>query len=111
MLQSTNKFAAYCFVFSPYERFAIQSTAIGTISTSTSKANWDIGYVHPPLLKEYIDQLTSKDIAILIPGCGHGYEAEYLLQQGFTQYHPRRHLSTTYAKTGCQVQPIPGSSA
>lgn len=47
------------------------------------QTNWDIGYVSTPL-KEYIDQLTRKDIAILIPGCGNGYEAEYLLQQGFT---------------------------
>jgi SAM-dependent methyltransferase len=35
-------------------------------------------------LKEYIDQLNGKTIAILIPGCGNAYEAEYLLTQGFT---------------------------
>ena len=44
---------------------------------------WDIGYVSPPI-KEYVDQLTNKEVAILIPGCGNSYEAEYLLQQGFT---------------------------
>lgn len=44
---------------------------------------WDIGYVSPPI-KEHIDQLTNKNVAILIPGCGNSYEAEYLLQQGFT---------------------------
>ena len=44
---------------------------------------WDIGFPSP-VLKEYIDQLTNKDIAILIPGCGNAYEAEYLLAQGFT---------------------------
>lgn len=43
---------------------------------------WDIGYPSTPL-KEYIDQLTDKNIRILIPGCGNGYEAEYLMQQGF----------------------------
>ena len=47
------------------------------------QTNWDIGYVSTPL-KEYFDQLTNKDLAILIPGCGNSYEAEYLLQQGFT---------------------------
>ncbi|MEI6489776.1 MAG: methyltransferase domain-containing protein [Bacteroidota bacterium] len=50
------------------------------------KANttgWDMGTVSPPL-KNYIDQLTDKDIRILIPGCGNTYEAEYLLEQGFT---------------------------
>lgn len=44
---------------------------------------WDLGEVSPPL-KAYIDQLSSKDLAILIPGCGNSYEAAYLLQQGFT---------------------------
>ena len=44
---------------------------------------WDIGNVSTPL-KEYIDQLTNKDLAILIPGCGNAYEARYLLNKGFT---------------------------
>lgn len=43
---------------------------------------WDMGQVSPPL-KAYIDQLTNKNLRILIPGCGNTYEAEYLLQQGF----------------------------
>lgn len=51
---------------------------------TSKQTGWDIGYPSTPL-KTYIDQLTSKDLSILIPGCGHGYEAEYLLQQGFTQ--------------------------
>ena len=44
---------------------------------------WDMGEVSPPL-KAYIDQLTGKDLRILIPGCGNTYEASYLLEQGFT---------------------------
>lgn len=44
---------------------------------------WDIGYVSTPL-KTYFDQLHNKNLSILIPGCGNNYEAEYLLQQGFT---------------------------
>lgn len=43
---------------------------------------WDIGYPSTPL-KEYIDQLQDKNISILIPGAGNGYEAEYLWKQGF----------------------------
>ena len=46
-------------------------------------ATWDAGGVTTPL-KEYIDQLYHKDIELLIPGCGNSYEAEYLLQNGFT---------------------------
>lgn len=44
---------------------------------------WDLGQVSPPL-KAYIDQLSDKNIKILIPGCGNSYEAQHLLQQGFT---------------------------
>ena len=44
---------------------------------------WDLGEVSPPL-KAYIDQLTRKNMRILIPGCGNTHEADYLLQQGFT---------------------------
>jgi len=44
---------------------------------------WDMGEVSPPL-KTYIDQLKDKNARILIPGCGNTYEAEYLLQKGFT---------------------------
>jgi thiopurine S-methyltransferase len=45
-------------------------------------ANWDLGAVSTPL-KEYIDQLTDKNISILIPGAGNAYEAEYLFNKGF----------------------------
>ncbi len=44
---------------------------------------WDLGQVSPPL-KDYIDTLENKNSSILIPGCGNTYEAEYLLQKGFT---------------------------
>lgn len=44
---------------------------------------WDMGQVSPPL-QAYFDQLSDKNTSILIPGCGNSYEAEYLLQQGFT---------------------------
>lgn len=44
---------------------------------------WDLGDVSPPI-KTYIDCLENKNISILIPGCGNTYEAEYLLEKGFT---------------------------
>jgi methyl halide transferase len=44
---------------------------------------WDIGSASPPL-KAYIDQLANKNASILIPGCGNSHEADYLLQNGFT---------------------------
>lgn len=46
-------------------------------------AVWDLGEVSPPL-KNYIAQLTDKNIRILIPGCGNTHEAGYLLKMEFT---------------------------
>ncbi|KAA3638247.1 MAG: SAM-dependent methyltransferase [Bacteroidetes bacterium] len=43
---------------------------------------WDIGYVSTPI-KEYVDQISDKNIRILIPGAGYAHEAIYLHQQGF----------------------------
>lgn len=43
---------------------------------------WDAGDITTPL-KNYFDQLTNKSLKILIPGCGSGYEAEYLCKKGF----------------------------
>ena len=42
-----------------------------------NKIGWDLGEVSPPL-KAYFDQLTNKDLKILIPGGGNSHEAEYL---------------------------------
>ena len=44
---------------------------------------WDLGVISQPI-KEYIDKLTDKNISILIPGCGNGYEGSYLFNLGFT---------------------------
>ena len=49
----------------------------------SNNARWDLGQVSSPI-KAYIDKLENKHASILIPGCGNTYEAEYLLQQGFT---------------------------
>jgi hypothetical protein len=48
------------------------------------KTRWDIGYVSPPL-KSYFDQLSDKNIRILVPGGGNAYEVEYLYKNSFLQ--------------------------
>ncbi|MFN0276158.1 MAG: SAM-dependent methyltransferase [Chitinophagales bacterium] len=48
-----------------------------------ASTGWDLGEVSPPL-KAYIDHLTNKNLKILIPGGGNSYEADYLVQKGFT---------------------------
>lgn len=52
----------------------------------TNKIGWDLGEISPPL-KSYFDQLSNKELKILIPGGGHSYEAEYLFQLGFTNVY------------------------
>ncbi len=43
---------------------------------------WDCGEITSPL-RDYIDSINDKNISILIPGSGNGYEAEYLHNKGF----------------------------
>jgi len=47
------------------------------------QTGWDLGEASPPI-KNYVDQLTDKELKILIPGAGNAYEAIYLLENGFT---------------------------
>ncbi|MCG1035305.1 methyltransferase domain-containing protein [Polaribacter sargassicola] len=47
-----------------------------------NKIGWDLGIISPPL-KTYFNQLTNKNLKILIPGGGNSYEAEYLFNNGF----------------------------
>ncbi len=52
----------------------------------TGEIGWDAGAITTPI-KAYIDHLvetkTDKNLKILIPGAGSGYEAAYLWAQGF----------------------------
>ena len=48
-----------------------------------NNAPWDVGHVSRPL-RHIIDNLTDKDLRILIPGGGSGHELVYLHEKGFT---------------------------
>jgi len=48
----------------------------------TNETGWDVGTITTPL-KEYIDQIENKNLKILIPGAGNGYEFDYLISKGF----------------------------
>lgn len=50
------------------------------------ETGWDIGHISTPI-KEYIDQLSDRNLKILIPGGGNSYEAEYLFKKGFTNVY------------------------
>lgn len=47
---------------------------------------WDLGEVSPPI-KAYFDQLKNKELKILIPGAGNGYEVAYAYESGFRNVH------------------------
>ncbi|MBD3223627.1 MAG: methyltransferase domain-containing protein [Caldithrix sp.] len=47
---------------------------------------WDMGYASPPLTA-YVDRLADKNLYILIPGVGNGWEAEYLYHKGFSNVY------------------------
>ncbi len=49
---------------------------------NTGETGWDLGGPSTPL-KDYLDQLTDKEVRILIPGGGRAWEAEYAHRQGF----------------------------
>jgi len=47
------------------------------------QTGWDIGSPSTPL-KDFFDSLSNRELHILIPGCGNGYEGAYLFQSGFS---------------------------
>ncbi len=47
-----------------------------------NQSGWDLGAASKPIV-EYVNQLTDKNLSILIPGCGNAHEAEYLFKKGF----------------------------
>lgn len=62
---------------------------------ATGDTRWDLGAVSTPL-KAYFDQLTNKDLRILIPGGGRSYEAEYLHRQGFGNIFALDHVEAPF---------------
>ena len=67
---------------------------------------WDIGHISTPL-KIYFEQLEDKEISVLIPGCGNGYEAEYLHTLGFENVHILDLVSQPLENFGNRVADFP----
>ena len=51
----------------------------------SDNTRWDIGYVSPAI-KNWFDFQENKDLSILIPGAGSGYEVSYAHQLGLKTY-------------------------
>jgi SAM-dependent methyltransferase len=67
---------------------------------------WDIGAVSAPI-KAYADQLTDLQLRILIPGCGYGYEAEYLWKKGFKNVYVADYAAEPLKKFHQRVPDFP----
>lgn len=70
------------------------------------QTSWDIGHASPPLI-QYIEQLTDKQIRILIPGAGAAHEAIYLHQQGFTEVYVCDWAPTAFDHLRAQAPDFP----
>lgn len=53
------------------------------IRWENGQTGWDIGQPSPAIIN-YMSQYAHKSAAILIPGCGNAHEADWLLQNGFS---------------------------
>ncbi len=47
------------------------------------QTGWDMGGVSPPI-GAYVDQLKDRNLKVLLPGAGMGYEAVHMAKSGFT---------------------------
>ncbi|WP_044398550.1 SAM-dependent methyltransferase [Lacinutrix sp. Hel_I_90] len=74
----------------------------------TSDTGWDLGEISPPL-KAYFDQLSNKNLKILIPGGGNSYEAEYLHNKGFKSVYVVDLSKTALENLKTRVPSFPSS--
>ena len=74
----------------------------------TNETGWDLGEISPPL-KAYFNQLTNKELKILIPGGGNSYEAEYLFNKGFKNVYVIDLSSTALLNLRTRVPSFPSS--
>lgn len=72
----------------------------------SDRTGWDIGYASTPL-RTYADQLACRDLKILIPGAGSGYEAIYLVKNGFTDVTVLDLVSAPLAKIKKELPEFP----
>lgn len=73
-----------------------------------NEIGWDLGEISPPL-KAYFDQLTTKNLNILIPGGGNSYEAEYLHHNGFKNVYVVDLSETALKNLKTRVPSFPSS--
>lgn len=64
----------------------VNQSEFWSLKYANGTTGWDLGEISEPI-KTYVDQLSDKNICILIPGCGYAHEAKYLVDEGFKDVH------------------------
>lgn len=72
-----------------------------------NETGWDIGNSSSPL-KLIIDSIENKNSAILIPGAGNAYEADYLLEKNFNNITILDIAPKVIQKLKIKYQNVPG---
>jgi len=52
-----------------------------------NQTGWDINFPSPQITTYFKERVFSKEVSILIPGCGNAHEAIELLKMGYTNVH------------------------
>lgn len=73
------------------------------------QAGWDAGSITTPI-KGFIDSLTNKNLKILVPGAGNGYEFEYLIQLGFSNSYVIDIATTPLQNIKARLPEVPDSN-
>ncbi|MEN2282307.1 methyltransferase domain-containing protein [Algoriphagus sp. SE2] len=73
------------------------------------QTGWDIGYPSPPIV-QFLDQIEKKEVEILIPGAGNGYEALYAFKNGFKNVNILDFASEPLRKFKSKVSDFPDSN-
>lgn len=74
----------------------------------SGQTGWDTGGITPPI-RQFIDGIEDHALRILVPGCGNGYEAQYLWEQGFKNVHVIDLAAQPLRQLHARVPAIPSS--
>lgn len=71
-----------------------------------NQTGWDVGAITPPL-RDYFNQMPNTGQHILVPGCGHAYEAEYLYHKGFVHTYVADVVQEPLQRLSARVSDFP----
>lgn len=75
---------------------------------TSEQTGWDIGSAAPALV-EYFKTIKNRDAFILIPGCGNAYEAEWLVENGYSNVYLIDIAPSAIEKVRKRIPALPGN--